>query len=84
MSTLSSTVIDQRPSYELSQEEVAMYLVQGIRARSIRNLPALEDYAKKIFPDMTDEQRDGHLRYLANRLTLNDSSLRHRRSPRSS
>lgn len=76
-----SVVFDKRPSIELSPEEAAMYLVQGIRSRSLRNIADLKAYALEIFPDLTEDQRDSHLRHLANRLTLNETPPRRRPTP---
>lgn len=63
-----AVIQDTRPTSALSADEVAMHLVQAIRARNLRSVAALRRVYRQLFPDATRDQETDHLRHLANRL----------------
>lgn len=65
---MTAMMVDTRPTSALSDDEVAMHLVQAIRARNLRSVTALRRVYRQLFPDATRDQETAHLRHLANRL----------------
>lgn len=75
-------VVSLRAEEPLESAEVAMYLIQGTRARDLTSLDQVKVLYTEFFPDHTEEERTRHLRFLATKLCANLSPAEMREARR--